>query len=129
MDYVLGFAVEARWEEGVEVLVRDPRVSVDACDGYGCSVLHWAARWGWGGVVRALLKRKEGLVLVRKRDGSGFTPLHYAVVAGREEVLGRLLAGGEKAGVWEEGVLGCREGVEAWKVGMGMEGGRVVVVV
>jgi len=25
--------------------------------------------------------------------------------------------------------LGCREGVEAWKVGMGMEGGRVVVVV
>jgi len=40
-----------------------------------------------------------------------------------------LLAGGEKAGVWEEGVLGCREGVEAWKVGMGMEGGRVVVVV
>lgn len=87
----------------IRMLLRDPRVDVDARDGNGCTSLHLAVRSWALETVRILLEAKK--CNVAAKDSKGDTPLHTAVRVpftssrylqgtAREEMIKKILKAG-----------------------------------
>jgi ankyrin repeat protein len=73
-----------------------------------CGEIHDAANAGDLEKVKALLKKDPDLVSsrVNERDISGFTPLHWAAMAGKKDIAELLLANGAKVNAKIDGRFG-----------------------
>ena len=80
---------QLRPEVGIEILLRQPNVQVDAKDTDGRTALSFAARSGFAAAVRLLVDC--GDADVNSRDEFGATPLLYASTFGHEATIVFLL--------------------------------------
>ncbi len=85
---IFAAAIVGHTDQVAALLKEDPKL-INARDGDGRTVLHWAALYGQKKVVELLLAEKAD---VNSLDEDGFTPLHWAATFNQSDAVKVLLA-------------------------------------
>ncbi len=84
---VLHIAAQGDQPQSLVYFLEKFKFDLDLVDKLGSSVLHWTCYSGSENVFNFIIHRYLDLVDINKKDNQGLTPLHLAIISGKNDKL------------------------------------------